>query len=125
MQDSKPTVTSGTWLGLKNTKAMLFLSQLMAKQGDIKQILLLDDQFMSLTELRSIGVTKISVAFVLNNIIERTFDDTTVLYRLTPQGLKLKNLFYDILNTLQEVFNEPNISEIAKGFERPPRESLI
>lgn len=123
MENSNLLTAKDAWLALYNTKAAAFLDRILDISAT-KQILCLDREFRMLYELREVGLTKIDLVFVLNNIIERKYHDRAALYRLTETGLKLKQRLLALLEVLGEALGEQNISEIAKAFEKPFRESM-
>ena len=103
MQKQELVEARNSWLELLNSKELAFLIYLLNNKGMIQPILALDQEFISSAEVRALGVSSIHNPLVFQGLVEKNVVGTTILWRLTDKGLKVKKALITMLETLKEV----------------------
>jgi len=103
MQKQELVEARNSWLELLNSKELAFLTYLINHKGMIQPILALDKDYTSSSEARAMGVTTIHNPLIFQGLIEKNVVGTTVLWRLTERGLKVKKALISMIEALKEV----------------------
>jgi len=103
MQKQELAEARSSWLELLNSKELAFLIYLLNNKGMLQPILALSQDYVSSAEARAMGVSAIHNPLVFQGLVEKNVVGTTVLWRLTDKGLKVRNALITIINTLKEV----------------------
>lgn len=125
MQEPKSEIQNATWLRLSTKKSVMFLLHLFGKKLLVKPLLILNDEYLTLAELRDRGVTKIESELVFYNIVECAYLDSNALHRLTPLGMELKQKLQALFDVSERMFNGQNFSENIGNTKKATGKSLI
>jgi len=103
MQKQELVEARSSWLELTNSKEVAFLTYLINHKGMLQPILALDEDYVSSSEVRAMGIGAIHNPLIFQGLVEKNIVGTTVLWRLTDKGLKLKRALISMIEALKEV----------------------